>query len=281
MVKMDRPEFDGLRVVRREWESRAGISDVCAAPDGSSWVCLRLRAQECQRDLLSGCPRVPTRLHRGVLEVLLPCQDGERLCRWQQEQAPTLGQRRDACLSVVAQCIAARLPPCVIALAALPENLRFTPERALLQLLPNWERWSHGLGEPQAVCAVAALCRELLTAPECRLRPRQLPLSVRLLYQRADGCDYLNWGQLQRDLSEIPDAWPGAADQLLSAVRPLAARALRLAKPALCVAAAVLLAAALLSVTERYQAWRIEQEQLWPGIRVIGDQILGPEQEAP
>lgn len=280
MLKMDWPGFDGLRVIRREWESRIGSSDVCAAADGAFWICLRLRAQACQMNFLSGCPHAAVRLRRGILEVLLPYQDGERLCRWEQEQ-PTLGRRRAACLSIVAQCIAAKLPPCVIALSALPENLRFTPDGALLQMLPNWEHWSDGLGEPEAVCAVAALCRELLTPPGRRFGRRHPPIPVRLLYQRADGADYLNWGQLQRDLSEIPDVWPSAAHQLLSGAGPLAARALGIAKPALCVAAAVLLAAALLSVTERYQAWQMEQEQMWPGVRVIGDQILEPEGAAP
>lgn len=269
--------FDGLRAVRREYESKAGCSEVCTAADGSRQICLRLLDPVCQREFLMGSPRVPVRLHRGVLEVILPCGEGATLARWLEERNPTPAQRRDACLALVAQCVECRLPPGVIALSARPENLRFSDAGARLLLLPDWSAWRKGMGRPDAVRAVAALCRTL-TAPAPGRFSYDIPVSeLALLIRRADGGDYLDWGQLQRDLAALPDTAPDLRSQIISRLRWIRSRMARFIKPILCAIAALLLIAAVLSLTASYLGWRQERDQLWPGITVIGNQRLGEE----
>lgn len=247
------------------------------AADGSRQICLRLLDPECQREFLMGGPRVPVRLHGGVLEAFLPCREGTALARWLAERDPTPAQCRDACLSLVAQCVACRLPSCVVALSARPENLRFSGTGAWLQMLPDWSAWHKGMGEPDAVRAVAALCRDL-TAPAAgrfscdRLAPEQL-----LLIRRADSGDYLDWGQLQRDLAALPDTAPDLRTRIISRLRRIQPWLKRFVKPVLCAAAALLLIAAALSLAADCLGRRQERERLWPGITAIGDQRLGEE----
>lgn len=274
---MNGAAFDGMRVVRREHESRVGCSEVCIAADGSRQICLRLLDPECQREFLMGDPQVPVRLHRGVLEVLLPCREGTVLTRWLAERDPTPAQCRDACLDLVAQCVECRLPPCVVALSARPENLRFSDTGTWLQMLPDWSAWHKGMGEPDPVRAVAALCRDL-TAPAAgrffcdRLAPEQM-----LLIRRADSGDYLDWGQLQRDLAALPDTVPDLRARIISRLRRIRSWLQRFIKPMLCAAAVLLLIAAALSLTANCLGQRRERERLWPGITAIGDQRLGEE----
>lgn len=269
--------FDGMRVVRREHESRAGRSEVCIAADGSQQICLRLLDPECQREFLMGGPQVPVRLHRGVLEVLLPCREGIALARWLAERDPTPAQCRDACLRLVAQCIECRLPPCVVALSARPENLRFSGTGTWLQMLPDWSAWHKGMGEADAVRAVAALCRDLTVPAAGRFSYDHLAPEQILMIRRADSGDYLDWGQLQRDLAALPDTAPDLRVRIVSRLRRIQSWLKRFIKPMLCVAAALLLIAAALSLAANYLGQRQERERLWPGIAAIGDQRLGKE----
>lgn len=274
---MNGAAFDGTRVVRREHESRVGCSEVRTAADGSRQICLRLLDPECQREFLIGDPQVPVRLRRGVLEAFLPCREGTVLTRWLAERDPTPAQCRDACLDLVAQCVECRLPPCVVALSARPENLRFSGTGTWLQMLPDWSVWHRGMGEPDAVRAVAALCRDL-TAPAAgrfscdRLAPEQM-----LLIRRADSGDYLDWGQLQRDLAALPDTVPDLRAWMISRLGRIQSRLRRFTKPALYIVAALLLIAAALSLAAGCLGQRQERERLWPGITAIGDQRLGEE----
>ncbi len=274
---MSRTVFDGLRLVRREWESGIGWADVCVGPDGAEHIRLGIGDAACQRDFLAGRPGVPVRLDRGILEALLPSTGGMGLERWLEECAPALGQRRDACMAVVAGCIECPLPPCVIALSAHPGNLRFSPGGAWLQMLPDWGSWRAGLNDADAVRAAAVLCRGLLVSEESGFRGRKLLPELELLVRRADGGDYLEWGQLQRDLAALPASVPGLRDRILSGLRQVQARLARFVKPALYLAAGVLLAAALLSLAGRYESRRTERDLLWPGMTPVGGQELGGE----
>lgn len=269
--------FEGLQVVRREYESNTGCSEVCAAEGGSLRIRLRLLDPVCQREFLSDGPQMPVRLYRGALEAVLPCREGAPLSRWLEERDPTPAQRRDACLDLVAQCVSGRLPSCVIALSARPENLRFSDTDTWLQMLPDWSAWHRGMGEPDAVRAVAALCRDL-AAPAGSHFPYAAPSPEQaLLIRRTEGGDYLDWGQLQRDLAALPDCAPAPCVRIISRLGRIPSRLKRFIKPILYAAAAILLIAAVLSLAENYLGLRQEQERLWPGITAIGDQQLGEE----
>lgn len=267
--------FEGLRVIRRESESRTGCSEVCAAEDGSLRIRLRILDPACQQEFLSDRPRTPVRLDRSALEAILPCREGTAPARWLEERDPTPAQRRDACLALAAQCITCRLPPCVVALSARMENLRFSDTDTWLQMLPDWSEWHKGMGEPEAVRAVAALCRDLTAPVNDRfsfLAPEQI-----LLIRRADSGDYLDWGQLQRDLAALPDTVPDLRTRMISRLGRIQSRLRRFTRPVLCIAAALLLIAAALSLTANCLGRHRERERLWPGITTIGDQQLGKE----
>ena len=51
---MKQTAFDGLQVVRREWECAAGCSEVCRTPEGTDCIRLRIRSAACQREFLRG-----------------------------------------------------------------------------------------------------------------------------------------------------------------------------------------------------------------------------------
>ena len=160
---MDRAAFDGLRVIRREWECDTGCSDVCRTSAGEACIRLQIRDGACQREVLSGGAKSAVRLDGGTLEILLPYRDGAPFDKW-LERKPSLGQRRDACLAIVAQCIEEKASPTVIELSAKAENLRFTEHGVGLQLLPDWGAWRRtAAADTATVQAVAALCAELLT----------------------------------------------------------------------------------------------------------------------
>lgn len=269
--------FDGMRVVRREHESRVGCSEVCIAAEGSQQICLQLLDPECQQEFLMGNPQIPVRLHRGVLEAFLPCREGTTLARWLEERYPTPAQCRDACLNLVAQCVECRLPPCVVALSARPENLRFSGSGTWLQMLPDWSVWHKGMDESDAVRAVAVLCRDLAIPAADRFSYGRLAPEQILLIRRADSGDYLDWGQLQRDLADLPDTAPGLRIQIISRLRRIQSWLKRFTKPVLYVAVVLLLIAAALSLATNYLGQRQEREWLWSGITAIGDQRLGKE----
>lgn len=270
---MARAAFDDLRVIRREHESQVGCSEVCQRPGGELCIRLCIRDSECQKAYLSGRGKGNIRLERGVLEVLLPYRDGSLFYTW-AEQEKGLGQRREACLSLVAQCVEAKAAPCVAALSARIENLRFNGQTAWLQFLPDWGRWSPETGPGSDVAAVAALCRCLLTYGDARLRARRYPWELRLLCARQELGGYQTWSQLQRDLSAIPDELLPLARPYRVLARHLTDRVKRFVKPAACVMLALLLSAALISLAGACRTWRSQQQNAWPGMTVIGDQRL-------
>jgi len=269
---MGRTYFDGLHTIRLEQESRTGRAEICQGRDGTRWIKLRVSSPACQRELLELLDeRTPVRLEDGALELLLPWHEGISLRQWLYERAPTLGQRRDVCLSLLEQQIESSLPPCLTVLAARPENLVIENTVMFLQYLPRLKDWEPGTEEAEAVRAVASVIREVLTPEQGRRRRRQ-PEELRLLDRRQ--ADYACWGQLQRDVAAVPDELP----RIRPVFRPWLSRIQgwlsRYGKYILRTLAAVLLALALLSLASAYRQRRSGKGPAWEGMPRVGNQDL-------
>lgn len=272
---MDRVLFESLQTLRLERESKNGCTALCRAPDGTCWTELRLTAPACQRECLAVLAEdVPVRLEDGVLELLLPWQEGLSLRQWLHEENPTLGQRRDACLALVEQQLElrGRLPFCLTVLAAAPENLVHNGTGLRLQYVPRLGDWEPGMTEAQAVCALADVSYEVLAAGADR--EGQAPAEVRLLRLRRSQGGYTGWDQLQRDLAAVPDAPPRLGAALRSRARRLRDRLHRMGPLLLRALAAVLAAAALLCLTTAYRRRADGEPSDWPGMPLVGDQDL-------
>lgn len=274
---MQRALFDSLQTLRLERESKNGCVELCRAPDGTRWAKLRLTVPACQCECLAALgENVPVRLENGVLELLLPWREGLPLRQWLHDENPTLGQRRDACLALLEQQLElrGRLPFCLTILAAAPENLVNSGTGLLLQYVPDLWEWEPGMTEAQAVCALADVIYEVLVA-EADWGPRgQSPAEVRLLRLRRSQGGYTGWGQLQRDLSAVPDAPPRVGAIVRSGARRVRDRLYRMEPFLLRALAALLFAAALLSLAMAYR-WRAgEEPNAWPGMPQVGDQDL-------
>lgn len=275
---MDPMMFDGLRVVRRERESRTGCADICERSDGSMHIRLRLNTPECQREYLEQAGSAePVRIERGVLEVLYPYRDGTSFHDWLYERKPGLGQRWDACLSVIAQCIQDDVPPCILEASADVGNLRFREDGTSLQYLPDWTHWAAGSTQSSAVRAVARLFEQILTQGASLRKRRWMPDELKLICTRARQEDYLDWGQLQRDIAALPEDYPSIRGMAEGAVRRVRAVVRRFAEPAACLVVGLLLAAALLSLTNTLREWAFDRENTWPGMDTVGSQDLRQE----
>lgn len=274
---MTRAVFDRLRTLRLESESRNGRVEVCQGPDRTCWIKLRVLSPACQRELLSALDEtVPLRLESGALELLLPWREGLPLGGWIYEQNPTLAQRRDACLSLLGQQVDLRgkLPPSLTVLSARAENLAVDHPQMSLRHLPSLGAWEPGLGEAQAVCAVAGVISEVLTLRLDRGGRRRLPEEIRLLRRRQKAQDYASWGQLQRDVAAVPDALPPRGQAWRAYARRLEAWIRRQGMRLLGSLALLLAAAALLSLLSVCRQWRREGAASWQGMPLVGDQDL-------
>lgn len=142
---MGRELFDGLRVLRVEWESENGRAELCLARDSARWIRLRAAPPACQRELLAALgERAPARLEGGALELLLPWEEGVPLGQWLYERGPGLGGRRDACLSLLADLLDSGWPPCLTVLSAREENLCFDVRAPACGPCPSWPGGSPG-----------------------------------------------------------------------------------------------------------------------------------------
>lgn len=274
---MARTPFDRLRTLRLASEGPGGRAEVCRGPDGTCWVRLSVFSPACQRELLSALdPAFPVRLERGRLELLLPWRAGLSLRRWIDEQRPTLGQRRDACLSLLGQQadLRRRLPPCLTALSARTDNVVVDPPDLVLQYLPGLDGWEPDMGEAAAVRATAAVICDVLTLDLERGWGRPLPEEVQLLYRRLEAGDYASWGQLQRDVAAIPEDLPSMGRIWRLRLRRLEDWLLRQEARLLRALAVLLAAAALLSLLSAYRQWRRGREASWQGMPLVGDQDL-------
>lgn len=270
---MDRTAFEGLAVLRQEHGARVGDAEVCRRRDGTALVRLRVRDNACQRACLAG--RIPAyvRLERGVLEILYPLETGVSLKEWLFNQERTLGARRDACLELLAQCVADRPPPCVLALSALEENLRFSSKGLRLAYLPNWGRWRRETREGDAVAAVAAVCEQVVTRG-LSLGPNA-PVELRLFRRRVAEGGYTRWGSLQRDLSALPDALPTWEEAGKGILRGVWGKIARLSKPLFCAITAVALVLAICSLGAAAVRGQRERAVRWPGMTEAAGQKWG------
>lgn len=267
--------FDRLQTVRSVHESRNGCAEICMEPDGTRWARLRIEAQARQRELLNALEdSVPVHLENGALELLLPWYEGIPLRQWIFERAPTLGQRRDVCLSLLEQQVGGKLPPCLTALSAGIENLVLEGTAAHLQYLPDLRNWESDIGEPQAVRAVAGVICEVLTRNLEKGPLEQAPVELQLLCLRQKEEDYTGWGQLQRDVAAIPDELPRIRPVLYAHILRFQAWMSRYGKYILRILAAVLLTAALLSLLSAYRRRREPSGPVWQGMPQVGDQEL-------
>lgn len=274
---MHRTRFDRLHTVRLACESKNGCMEICREPDGTQWIRLCVKSPACQRGLLSELDEtIPVRLENGALELLLPWHEGISLRQWVYEQKPTLGQRRDACLSLLEQHLKpqGKLPPCLTALAARVENLTVADTSVFFQCLPELRHWTPGMGEAQAVCAVAGVICEILAPEPSRWPFQRLPEEVQLLYRRQKERDYISWGQLQRDVAAIPDELPRFTSVWRSWMRRVRSLLDQYQAYILRILAAVLLAAALLSLLSAYRQRQDGDKTVWPGMPQVGNQDL-------
>ncbi len=274
---MDRRAFEDLRVLRREHAARVGDAEVCRGQDGLNRIRLRIWDGACQRDCLKGGLPACARLEGGALELLYPFGDGESLREWLFVREPTLGQRRDACLALLAQCMEDAPPPCVLALSAGAENLRFSKRGARLLYLPDWGVWRKGLTQADAVLAAARLCRDVLTRDAPWHSGRLLPVELRLVLLRTRTGGYRSWGALQRDLAALPDAPPTLERAGRKALRGVQNVFRRLQKPLFCVLVAAAVLLALLSLVAEGLRRRDAKSEPWPGMTAAAGQEWGEE----
>lgn len=280
---MGRTGFDSLHTLCLERESKNGCVELCQEPDGTRWTKLRLASPACQREFLAVLdPAIPVRLKNGVLELLLPWQGGLSLRQWLYEQTPTLGQRRDACLSLLEQQleIRGRLPPCLTALSAAPENLTVDSRGMFLQFIPDLQSWEPGITEAQAVRALARVIYTALIFQADWTRRGQLPAEVQLLWLRQKEESYTGWGQLQRDLTAVPDEPRRAGSTLRTQTRRMRSRLYRFAPFILRLLAILLLAAALLSLGLTFRQRSSGDLNIWPGMFQVGGQDLRSKEDS-
>lgn len=272
---MEREKFDALQVIRLEWEGENGSAELCRGRDGTDWVRLRLVPEDCQREFLAALGRTaPARLEDGALELLLPWAEGVPLDQWLYERVPDLGQRRNACLSLLAGLLGGGWPPCLTALSAREKNLCFTEGGCALRPLPDLDGWRPGMAQGEAARAVTGLVCQIMTQGMDTLSRRRQPPELQLLCRREQEGGCASWEQLQRCVAAIPDRLPPLGEAVRAAAGRIAGRLRRWGRWAAPVLTALLAVAAALSLAAALRGWRQERRDVWPGITQIGDQRL-------
>lgn len=277
---MQKAVFDELTVLYRAHESRTGCAELCQDTTGTKRIRVRICSPPLQKELLTQlAPSIPVRLSSGILDLLLPWQEGQTLAEWLYAVQPGLGQRRDACLSLLAELIAFPVAPCLTALSAETENLCFAAQHCHLRRLPRLSHWHLGIQEPAMVRAAALLVRQILTEGQSKSSRHRFPMELQLILQRCDLGDYTRWESLQQDLAALPDAlYP--ASRLLQRLRTRLQRTvMRHIPAAIRVIVALLAAAALVSLASALRTWHNEQKNTWPGMTQVGDQVLHQQEE--
>lgn len=277
---MQKAVFDELTVLYRAHESRTGCSELCQDASGAKHIRVRIRNPMMQKEILSQlAKRIPARLSSGVLDLLLPWQDGQTLAEWLYASKPNLGQRRDACLSLLADLIAFPTVPSLIALSAAPENLCFTAQHCHLQRLPNLSVWHPGMQAESMIRSVASLMKEILTTGQSKNSQYRFPVEMQLVLLRCDLGNYTSWDSLQQDLVALPDELHPVG-WFFQKIRAWLCRiAARYVPTATRVIVVLLAVAALLSLASAYRTWQSEQKNTWPGMMEVGDQVLYQEEE--
>ncbi len=270
---MDRAAFEGLEVLRRERAAGVGDAELCRRGDGETVVRLRVLDGACQRACLDGGLPPNARLERGVLELLYPVAAGVSLKEWLFTQEPNLGVRREACLALVAQCLADRAPPCVLALSARVEDLRFSERGAGLIYLADWGRWTGEADAERSVQAVAGLCGAILT--QDLPRGCALPVELELLRRRVEAGGYVRWEPLHRDLAALPDDVLSVKQRGERLLRGAARAGARLYKPAFCLVTAGALLLALLSLASAASRQRRDLDGDWSPMTAVAGESWG------
>ena len=277
---MQQAIFEGLTVLYRAHNSQAGCSELCQDASGAKEIRIRIRNPAIQKEVLAQSKaHLSVRLSQGVLDLLLPWQEGQTLPAWLSATQPSLGQRRDCCLSLLAELIGFPVVPSLIALSAATENLCFVSQRCYLQLLPKLSVWRSGITPEQMIHSVAALIKEILTANLSAADQRRFPVEMQLFLLRCDLGAYSQWDSLQQDLAALPEELL-PADWFLQKIRArIEQTATRYAPMTMRIVAACLAVAALLSLVGTYRIWENNQNSTWRGMPTVGDQVLHQEEE--
>lgn len=185
--------FDELSVLYRTEESRAGCAELCRDLQGGRVIRVRTNEPAIRQSILPKLPDgIPVRLTGQTLEVLLSWRDGQTLEEWLYTCKPNLGQRKDACLSLLAELLAPPVTPDLVALSAKPEALRFTAGQEFLQLFPWLDRWRPDLDSRDMVNAVSRLLTVILTQGYGTWQRMRFPeeLQLILLQSETGGCSW-------------------------------------------------------------------------------------------
>lgn len=277
---MQKASSDELSVLYRVHESLAGCSELCQDISGAKTIRVRICNPIMQKEILSQLTRnIPARLSCGVLDLLLPWQEGQTLSEWLYAVKPNLGQRRDACLSLLADLITSPAVPSLITLSTITENLCFTARHCHLQLLPDLSNWHPDMQEKSMICSVASLIKEILITNQSKNRQHRFPIEMQLILRRCDLGSYTGLDSLQQDLAALPDELYRAGWFLDKNRAWLHRIATRYIPKAIHVIIVLLAIAALLSLFNAYRAWQSEQKNTWPGMTTVGDQVLDQEEE--
>ena len=219
------------------------------------------------------------RLNGARLELLFPWQEGKGLDEWIFAQQPDLRQRRKMCFSLLEQMLTSHFPVELTALSARTENLRFTAEHVELLLLPKLEDWTCHTGELEAVRGIAKLMAEILNRKLLYRADEILAPELELFLMRSASGEYRSWDQLQSDLFRIPEQLPPRPKPLEVLKRKLRVERLKSWIPVIQrIIAAALVLLALVSVFFALLRWRNKERMGdWPGLPVIGQEILQEE----
>lgn len=275
---MTQTPFDGLTVLCRERESQAGCVELCRDPTGTQVLRVRIRKPALQEAVLMEFSKaVPVCLSEGTLDVLLPWREGQTLERWLDDTGPGLGQRRDVCLSLLADLIGTPVGPVLVGLSARTENLRFTARQCQLQLSPQLTDWHPGQNEEDMVRQAALLAEKILTQGQDTWDRRRFPEELHLIQLRCDSGTYGRLEELQQDLAALPDRLLPTGWLLHVALERLRQWAAQYGPWAARAVAAALTVAALLSLAGACRIWWNDQKHTWPGVTRIGGQILSGE----
>lgn len=277
---MTQTTFDGLTVLYRATESREGCAELCQDPTGLRRIRIHIQKTALQKAVLVQLsPNIPARMTGHTLELLLPWQDGETLAEWLYTAKPNLGQRRDACLSLLAGLIGSPIPSDLITLSAQSENLRFTSQQCTLQLFPDLALWRSPLRKRHMVQAIASLVNEILTRGLSKWDRFRFPEELKLILLRCSHGDYTNWESIQQDLSALPEA----LNPIGQCFQPIRTRLQDAADRYGFLAARILVGglaiAALLSLVSAVRSWHHTQTSLWPGMTTVGNQVLHREED--
>lgn len=276
---MGQAVFDGLTVLCRTQESKNGCVELCEDAEGVRWMRVCIQNAALQRRVLEQMPEgIDARMAGRRLEVFSLWQDGQTLTEWLQTMHPTLGQRRDLCLALLAWLMTCPMGLDLLALSVRTENLRVTGQGAVLLLCPVLSRWQPGLEPGDLVQEAAGLLKQILTQGFSSGQRFRFPDELRLILLQCQAGGYTRWEDLQQDVADLPDDLRPVGEGL-HRLRDWLARLAQRYGPLLTKIAVVALAvAALFSLVNAIGTRNRDRHNLWPGMITVGDQDLRGEE---